>query len=761
MKRKSSIIFVLCAAIMAGCAGVLLAQDTNAPPAWPRTFEKQGNIVVLYQPQVDGWKDYSKIQFRAAISVTPQSTNKTDYGVLAIQADTLVDHEARMVLMTNLDVDLRFPGLSDDKAEELKNLARECLPKKEYLDVSLDQVLAYMQTGIKVTPVNLNLNPPPIFYSDVPAILINYIGRPQFKPIIGTRLMFAVNTNWVVLMDMNASQYYLLNGNSWLMAPDPVNGPWIAAGDLPADCLKLAADPNWAQVSQNIPGQPATSVPIVFASAQPAELIVTNGSPQYSPITGTRLMYVSNPVMPLFLDLADGNYYYLVSGRWFSAASPGGPWSAASASLPAEFAKIPADSPLSYVLASVSGTQEAKDAVTLASIPHKATVNINEAKVNVVYDGTPKFVPIEGTTMTYAVNTPYQVVLANGQYYCCYHGVWFVASTAAGPWAVCTSVPAVIYTIPPSCPLYNATYVHVYSTTPTTVVVGYTEGYSGAYVATTGVLMFGAGMVTGALLTSDSSYYYYSPCYYSYGCAAHYSYAYGGYYRAGGTYYGPYGGAGWGSSYNPATGTWARAGYAYGPGGAKWGAQAYNPFTNTYAQHAGGANGYQSWGQTAVSQDGKWAQTGHVSGAAGSAGYAQTSSGKEAAGVHTAGGSTAVKTSGGDVYAGRDGNVYKKSDGQWQKYQGNGNWGETSWNKSTSTASQQRSTAASAESSSQKSGMQNRWSQEESQARLNQDSWARDRGNSNASSSFESRSGGFGDRGGGFGGGGFRGGGRR
>jgi hypothetical protein len=381
-----------------------------------------------------------------------------------------------------------------------------------------------------------------------------------------------------------------------------------------------------------------------------------------------------------------------------------------------------------YVLASVPKTQEAEDAVLLASVPHKATVNISEAKVTVTYSGPPKFEPIQGTTMTYAVNTPYEVIYANGQYYCCYNAVWFVSPAPTGAWAVCTVVPAVIYTIPPASPVYNVTYVRVYSTTPTTVVVGYTGGYSGEYVAATGALMFGAGVVTGALLASSDYWYAYHPCYYSYGFAAHYSYAYGGYYRAGGAYYGPYGGAGYGAAYNPATGTWGRAAYAYGPAGAHYAAQAYNPFTNTYAQHTAGANGYHSWGSTAVSQDGRWAEAGHVSGAAGTAGWAETSSGNWAEAAH-AGQTTVARTSAGNVYAGHDGNVYKNSGGQWQKYEGGGSWSDVSRPATTQ--------------------------------ELDHDTWARDHGSANAFSSWQSRAGeargGFaGGFGGGFRGGGFR-----
>lgn len=693
----------------AGPAADKDAAATAAPAqrGWPRTFEKGGNKVEVYQPQVDSWKDYAVIKFRAAIAVTTADANQPEYGVLAAQANTVIDKENRMVVLTDPNVTLRFPDLPPAKAAEVGKLAQDCLGKRDRIDVSLDEVLAYMHTENKAAGVQLNLKPPPIHYRDSPAILVIYLGQPQFKPLKDTPLMFAVNTNWVVLMDTTTSKYYLLNEKSWLTSADPLKGPWTAASTLPAEFSKLPAGGNWDEVLKNLPGQPLKAVPAVITSTEPAELIVTDGPPAYTPISGTRLMYVNNPEMTVFLDLTNKDYYYLVAGRWFRAKALTGPWSSASTDLPAEFAKIPKSSPMGDVLASVPHTQEAADAILLASVPHKATVNLNDTKVTVTYDGEPKFEPIQGTTMAYAVNTPYEVVFAADQYYCCYNGVWFLAPAAAGPWKVATTVPAVIYTIPPTSPVYNVTYVRVYSTTPTAVVVGYTGGYSGEYVAATGTLMFGAGMITGAALASPP-WYAYNPCYYSYGAGARYSYAAGSYYRAGEAYYGPHGGAGWGSAYNPATGTWARGGYAYGPAGAHYGAQAYNPFTNTYAQHTGGANGYHSWGNTAVAQDGKWAQAGHVSGAVGSAGWAETSSGKWAEGAH-AGQSTVARTSGGDVYAGRDGNVYKNTGGQWEKYQGGGNWSGVS--KPTTTQE------------------------------LSHDSWARDHGSANAASSWESRAG--------------------
>ena len=69
--------------------------------------------------------------------------------------------------------------------------------------------------------------------------------------------------------------------------------------------------------------------------------------------------------------------------------------------LPPDFAKIPLSSPASAILATVPGTDEAKDAVLLAQVPTTMTIKPNEAqaKVKVDYAGEPKFESIKGTSM--------------------------------------------------------------------------------------------------------------------------------------------------------------------------------------------------------------------------------------------------------------------------------------------------------------------------------------------------------------------------
>src|SRR5215510_12368205 len=139
------------------------------------------------------------------------------------------------------------------------------------------------------------------------------------------------------------------------MAPDPIKGPWTAAERLPSEFERLPADGSWEEVRKNVPGKPATVVPKVMVTTEPAELIVTEGPASFAPIEGTSLTYINNPATPVFRDQSDSNLYYLVAGRWFRTKELTGPWTAASSNLPSDFARIPANSPMSYVLAAVPG----------------------------------------------------------------------------------------------------------------------------------------------------------------------------------------------------------------------------------------------------------------------------------------------------------------------------------------------------------------------------------------------------------------------
>jgi hypothetical protein len=651
-------------------------------PGWPRRFKGGGQEVVVYQPQVDSWDNYTKLHYRAAISLKAGSSKKEIFGVAEGDAETVVDPETRTVELKRTDYSLRFPGAKPEEAAAAEKTVRQIVPPSSSFVMSLERVLALVDPAKQSTqqPVEVSVDPPKILYSPKSAILVMFMGDPQFKPVAKEQpdLMFASNTNWDVFFDTTDSHYYLLNGDNWLTASDPLKGPWGAAAKLPTGVSKLPPNENWSDVSKNIPGKKAKEVPAVFVTTEPTEMIVTKGEPAFAPVTGTKLMRVSNTDSTVFLNSADKQFYFLVAGRWFRAGNLSGPWAAASNNLPKEFAAIPADSAVANVKSSVPGTEDAKDAVLLASVPRTTTVKTADAKLDVTYKGDPKFVAIKGTNnVQYATNSPNTVFLVNKGYYCCDKGAWFCGGTAKGPWAYCTAVPKDIYTIPANHPTHNVTYVTVQSSTPTTVVYSPTSGYSGEYVAANGVLMFGAGLLVGALIANnnDCDYCYPAPYYYSYGCGAHYNYGYGGYYGAS-HYYGPYGGAGRYAAYNPYTGTYSRGAYAYGPAGGGVGyRQAYNPYTDTYAARAVANTPYGSSGRFYAEQGNKSAWGGHESGARGTVAWAENSKGGQAVGWDTRNSQGVVaKDKDGNVYVGHDGEVYKKNQsGDWKQYE-NGGW---------------------------------------------------------------------------------------
>lgn len=151
----------------------------------------------------------------------------------------------------------------------------------------------------------------------------------------------------------------------------------------------------------------------------------------------TGLDWVSNTTSSVFFHRASKTWYTLLSGRWFSSASLEGPWNFATPNLPEDFLNLPDDATYSAVRASIPGTSESAMARLRASIPKLARVSSDGSlKVDVHYNGEPKFEPIEGTSMFYAVNANEQVIKVADKYFVLKDGIWFVGDTPTGPFAV-------------------------------------------------------------------------------------------------------------------------------------------------------------------------------------------------------------------------------------------------------------------------------------------------------------------------------------
>jgi len=740
--------FIAVAALALATPLAALAQD----PGWPRQIVKPTGKLIIYQPQVDNWSNFTSITWRQAFQLTP-TAGKQVVGAISFSGTTSVDNETRMVLFYDINVlNTYFPSLPPASVPQMDQLVRTFVPP--YVNISLDRVVAYVPKPDNLKTVELNNSPPLIFVSYTPAILLGIDGEPVLGDLPKTNLKSVVNTTWPLFFDKSNSQYYLLVNNLWLTAGD-LHGPWSRTMKVPGDLKKLPDSGKFDQVLKNYPPPqvPSPIIPAVFYATAPAEVVLFDGQPTYTQIPGTQLVYATNTDSPLFVYSTTQTYYYLAAGRWFSAPSFEGPWTFASLNLPADFANIPLTSPASAILSSVPGTTEAKDAVLIAQIPTTMILNPTTAAAmaKVTYVGAPEFSPITGTTLQYATNTVDKVIHVGDVYYLCLQGVWFLSTTPNGPWTTAASVPQVIYTIPPSSPVYNVTYVTQTTVSDGNISSSYTAGYLGAFVM---------GAAVGAIVAGGTGYYYppyvavvgvggypyYHPYPTAYGYGAYRNSAYyhtsTGAYGYANTTYGAYGKTTTAAQYNPYTGTYARGASTTTAYGKQSVGQAYNPYTGTYGATHQGSSPTAQWGQSYVSQGNKSAYTQHYSTANGTVASAQGSQGGKAYASSSAlGNSYAGKTSNGDMYAGHDGNVYQNTGSGWQKND-NGSWNDV--NKPQGGQSQsfnQSKPSGGFDSQSMNSDMQNRQSGSAQSDRFQQ----------------ASRSGGFG--GGGFhgfgGGGGF------
>jgi len=325
-------------------------------------------------------------------------------------------------------------------------------------------------------------------------VLVLVDGAPALRPVPGTSLLRAINTQALLVMDQTTGLYFLRVNGAWAQAL-ALSGPWTPAQNPPSTLAGVLQNaPQTAELFNPPDASAPGPLPAIFVSAVPAELITTEGAPQLAPIAGTQLLRVTNSGSSIFVFVPDQSYYVVISGRWFSAPAPDGTWQFVPQDrLPADFAGIPESDPAGAVLASVAGTPQAGEAAISSGIPQTATV-ARTATTTVTYAGDPVFQPITGTALAYAANTATPVIrVAENAFYSVVNGVWFLAEAALGPWAVADSVPGVIYTIPPSSPVYCATNVFVYGSTADVVYAGYTPGYFGSCLAPSGVVVYGTG----------------------------------------------------------------------------------------------------------------------------------------------------------------------------------------------------------------------------------------------------------------------------
>lgn len=476
---------------------LLLWPTTLKAADWPREIDSPKGTITLYQPQIDSYSGNS-LSARAAISIVPTGKTTPIFGAVWLDCRVSTDRPTRTVELEDVKVtQIKFPNGTGQKTDGVSEVLEEEIPRMNQT-FSLDELLVSLEEveKEKESAREIGVTPPKIIVVNHPAVLVLIDGDPVLVDADGTSLKRVANTPYFLVKDPSTNRFYLKGGEVWYGAM-AIKGPWQQTDGVPGQVAALwdqAKSDNGSDQNGNTDNSAASSgkIPEIIVSTEPAELIASDGPVQFSPISGVGLLYASNTQSKLFLEITSQEYFILISGRWYKAKKLTGPWTYnASDKLPEDFAKIPPGSEGDDVLASIAGTTPAREAVLDTQIPQTAEVD-RQTTTQIEYDGDPQFEPVEGTEMTYAVNTPTPVVYVGGQYYACDKGVWFESVNSFGPWMVCTNVPAVIYTIPPRSPIYYVRYVRVYTYTPTAVYVGYTAGYTGSYVYN-GTVVYGTG----------------------------------------------------------------------------------------------------------------------------------------------------------------------------------------------------------------------------------------------------------------------------
>ena len=229
---------------------------------------------------------------------------------------------------------------------------RECLP--EHLD----------------QPTVPTSHPPRVFYTNEPAELLLTDGAATWTAIGDDGLSYADNSDQELFRVDEA--YYVLYSGRWFTAAE-LDGPWVRARELPAEFQAIPAEDSevpheMSYVRSSIPGTAeAWEAALVASIPRKADIqrgsedllaieVTYSGDPLFEPIEKTGIDMAINTSYQVLR--YDGIYYLCHNATWLTSLGPGGPWQFAD-SIPDAFAMIPPSSPAyNTTFVSVDGSDE-------------------------------------------------------------------------------------------------------------------------------------------------------------------------------------------------------------------------------------------------------------------------------------------------------------------------------------------------------------------------------------------------------------------
>ena len=178
--------------VLAGCSGgsttpgpVFGGKELQQDQNWPQELMGgDGSTVLLYQPQVESWKDYKLLRARMAVAFRRIGAAEPTLGGVLLEGDTSTSQEAGQVRISNIRiVEGKFPALSAADSARLLDALRGRMSKEDVI-VEVERITAYLERAETArTPAPLKADPPKIFVSTRPAVLVNIDGKPVMATI--------------------------------------------------------------------------------------------------------------------------------------------------------------------------------------------------------------------------------------------------------------------------------------------------------------------------------------------------------------------------------------------------------------------------------------------------------------------------------------------------------------------------------------------------------------------------------------------------
>jgi hypothetical protein len=201
-----------------------------------------------------------------------------------------------------------------------------------------------------------------------PAEIVVIDGKPQGREIAGTGGLESIVNTDSPLFRLDGT-YYLLIAGRWFSTKDLQRGPWAFTMPLPDAFARIPDGDDDADVRASVPGtlearravleaQLPQSKTVKAGAAPDVTVAYAGGTPKFEHIPQTQVARAVNTGNDI---IQYGDKYYLCyEGMWYVADKPTGPW-AATADVPAAVYQIPPSSPAYPVTQVIVNTNEDGD----------------------------------------------------------------------------------------------------------------------------------------------------------------------------------------------------------------------------------------------------------------------------------------------------------------------------------------------------------------------------------------------------------------